>query len=184
LTAFPWPASAGAADAGDLHDITNIEEAPPPPPGPRWTLWALGIGGVVVVGGLALAGWGLARRRSRTAGTVPPERWALDELARIGGLGLPAAGQFERYHTLVSDVIRHYLELRFGFHAPEQTTTEFLASARRSPQLTAEQQAVLRGFLERCDLVKFAGTGSTVDECSGVAALARGFVEQTAASPG
>jgi hypothetical protein len=94
-------------------------------------------------------------------------------------LELPAAGEFDRYYTRLSDLMRRYLELRFGFHAPEQTTAEFLESARQSPLLTAEQQAVLRPFLERCDLVKFAGIGSTVEECRSAAAMARSFVEQT-----
>jgi hypothetical protein len=171
--------SLAAADSGELHDITSIEEPPPAPPGPRWQLWALGFGGLVLVGGLALAGWELVRRRARAAATVPPEQWALTELTHLESLKLPAAGEFERYHTLLSDVMRRFLELRFGFHAPEQTTAEFLESARQSPLLTADQQATLRPFLERCDVVKFAGIGSTVEECRNVAAMARSFVEQT-----
>jgi hypothetical protein len=181
LSLVTCPLRSVAADAGELHDITSIEEVPPGPPGPRWQLWALGFGGAILVGGLALAGWGLARRRARAATTMPPEQWALAELTHLETLELPAAGQFERYHTSLSDVMRRYLELRFGFHAPEQTTAEFLESARQSPQLTAEQQAMLRGFLERCDVVKFAGIGSTIGECGSVAAMARSFIEQTSA---
>jgi hypothetical protein len=175
------PSLGMAADAGELHDITSIEEVPPGPPRPHWQLWALGFGGAVLVGGLALAGWGLVRRRVRAATIVPPEQSALAELAHLETLELPASGQFERYHTLLSDVMRRYLELRFGFHAPEQTTAEFLQSARQSPHLTAEQQAMLRGFLERCDVVKFAGVGSTIDECRTAAAMARTFIEQASA---
>ncbi len=86
-----------------------------------------------------------------------------------------------RFHTELSDVVRRYLELRFQLRAPRQTTAEFLESMRDAPQLTGEQQALLRDLLERCDLAKFARAAAPPEECQAAAAMARTFVQQTAA---
>jgi hypothetical protein len=87
----------------------------------------------------------------------------------------------ERYHTLLSDIVRRYLELRFQLHAPQQSTDEFLEAMRRSPRLTAEQEGLLRDFLRQCDLAKFARAGFSAEECQAAARVARTFVEQTPA---
>jgi hypothetical protein len=111
---------------------------------------------------------------------VPPDRWALAELDRIDGLGLPEAGDVERYHTLLSDVVRGYLERRYRLPASRQTTPEFLKAVAAAGLLTPARQAVLGGFLERCDLAKFARAGYSADECRAAAAMARELVEQSA----
>src|ERR1039458_10297740 len=56
----------------------------------------------------------------------------------------------------VSDTARTYLEERFEFRAPERTTEEFLRELGGTDLLTGEQKESLGGFLESCDLVKFA----------------------------
>ena len=57
---------------------------------------------------------------------------------------------------MVSDTARTYLEERFEFRAPERTTEEFLRELGGTDLLTGEQKESLGGFLESCDLVKFA----------------------------
>ncbi|HMF12209.1 MAG TPA: hypothetical protein VKE94_07880, partial [Gemmataceae bacterium] len=84
---------------------------------------------------------------------------------------------------LVSDTIRRYLELRFRLRAPRQTTAEFLEAMRQSPNLNADQRTLLRDFLERCDLAKFARAEYSVEECKATAAMARSFVDQTKPAP-
>jgi len=56
----------------------------------------------------------------------------------------------------VSDTARTYLEERFDFRAPERTTEEFLRELGGTDLLTGEQKESVGGFLESCDLVKFA----------------------------
>ena len=65
-------------------------------------------------------------------------------------------GQPKEFCILVSDTVRHYLEERFAFHAPERTTEEFLRELSETDLLTADQKESLGKFLENCDLVKFA----------------------------
>jgi hypothetical protein len=166
-------------DVSSLRDVTGIERPPPPPPRPRWPL-ALALALAVVVSlNLVFLGRKLARWRARRKADVPPDRWALTELDRVEALALPSAGEVEQFHRLLSDVVRRYLEMRFGVHAPQQTTPEFLAAMRHSPQLPAALQALLQDFLERCDLAKFARAGFSPSDCQEAAGMARAFVLQT-----
>ncbi len=168
-------------EVSELRDITPIEELPPGWCWRRPALW-IGLGSALMA--LLVGGGQLLWRRVRRIPALPPDRWALGELERIEALALPAAAEVERYHTLISDVVRKYLELRFGLQAPQQTTAEFLAALARSSPLTPAHQALLHEFLERCDLAKFAQAWPSTDECQAVAAMARSFVQQTAAATG
>jgi hypothetical protein len=56
----------------------------------------------------------------------------------------------------VSDALRVYLEERFDFHAPDRTTEEFLTELQGTNRLIDLQKESLGGFLQSCDLVKFA----------------------------
>jgi hypothetical protein len=172
-----------AAGPEDLHDITGIEPAPPAPPGWHWSgrkTAAIGLG-ILLLGSLAGLGWTVLRRNGRRSPPLPPERWALGELDRIDGLALPAAGAFESYHTLLSDVVRRYLELRYGFPASEQTSAEILHTLTASDAVAEPQRALLRDLLARCDLAKFAGLGGSADECRATTDGARVFIAETSA---
>ncbi len=155
------------------HDAPPPELLPPPPPWiPAWLLWA--VGGITTMALAAGGCWmGLRRRRPRQP---PPEQWALQELSRLAGSSPadPAA-----YHTALSDVVRRYLADRFGLPATRRATAEFLETVRRSGRLSDEAQALLRDFLERCDLAKFAPIGASEEERREAAGLARTLVERT-----
>jgi hypothetical protein len=161
-------------DLGSAHDITSIEELPP---APTWPLWlAAAVAGLGILS-LVLTLWLLRRGRLLQALPLSPEDSAQRELERIGSLPLDTPADVVRYHRLLSNVIRRYLESRYQFPAGRQTTAEFLEAARGSPQLSAAQQQLLRDFLQRCDLAKFAPVTPPLQECRDVAALARRFVE-------
>jgi hypothetical protein len=169
--------------AKELRDITPPENPPAPPP--SWTRWLPWAGIVFAVLGLVAGGWGLRRRFATPAPPLAPHEWAARELDRLEALHLPEAGEVERYHTLLSDVVRAYLERRFSLPASQQTTAEFLETMRRAPQLTPAQQGLLRDFLERCDMAKFARAAPPPEECRAVAGMARSFVQETTPpSPG
>jgi hypothetical protein len=165
----------------EMRDITPPENPPPPPP--SWTRWLPWAGIAVAVVGLVAGGWGLRRRFATPAPPPAPHEWAARELDRIDALRLPEAGEVERYHTLISDVVRAYLERRFSLPASQQTTAEFLETMRRSPQLTPAQQGLLRDFLERCDMAKFARAAPSPEECQAVGGMARSFVQETTPRP-
>jgi hypothetical protein len=153
------------------------------PPASSWYEPLAWIGVALVLAALALVVWELLRRRFRRAVPLTPDAWALRELNNLAALDLSQSKEVERFPTLLSDVVRRYLELRFRLPATRQTTVEFLESMQKSPHLTAAQQVLLREFLHLCDLAKFARAELSVENCQNLTAEARGFVEQTALPP-
>jgi hypothetical protein len=161
-----------------LKPIVPPEQIPEPPAWPRWPFVLAGVLAIVVVISVVV------RRRARqravpAAVELPPKEWALQELDRLEAQLPSDASQVERYHTLLADVVRHYLERRFGIHASEQTSAEFLNALAQSNQLPAAQQEQLRAFFERCDLAKYARADYSAEECCLAVQLARDFVNQT-----
>jgi hypothetical protein len=114
--------------------------------------------------------------------TLTPAEWALIELAALTEPPLATEDDVARFHERLSDIVRRYLELRFGLRAPEQTTAEFLQEMRGCTHLLPDQQSALRDFLERCDLVKFARVIPCPEECGALAELARRVVVETASA--
>jgi hypothetical protein len=85
---------------------------------------------------------------------------------------------------LVSDTVRLYLEERFDFCAPERTTEEFLRELSATNLLTDAQKESLGGFLESCDLVKFAKYEPGENELHELHSSAVRLVEETEPSQG
>jgi hypothetical protein len=157
----------------------------PPAPPPEERSWLRRWGFAIILGltGLLLVGaWIARRRRTVPAPPLPPDQYALRELERIERTLLPPQGDPEAYHTQLSHIVRRYLAERFGLHALTQTTAEFLEAVRQVPQLSAEQQALLRDVFERCDLAKFARATTPPEECRRTAESARALVRQTTAA--
>ena len=86
---------------------------------------------------------------------VPPHEVAYDALRRLLALRLIEKGEIERFFVFLSAILREYIESRFGVHAPERTTEEFLEEATRHRALESHR-ARLGEFLRLCDQVKFA----------------------------
>jgi hypothetical protein len=130
---------------------------------------ALGWGALGVGVGAVLA-WAIVRwlRRPRPAAPPPPPRppWevALERLDEARHAGLLETQRFAEFFDRVNDAIRQYLGARFGFDGLESTTDETLAALRRVPHFGLPLPQVA-GFLQQCDLVKFADLTPTLMEC-------------------
>ena len=132
-----------------LHDIRGPIDIRSP-----W-MWAkVGLLLAVLGGVLALAWWWWRRRSpaARTAFVESPTDRARKRLTEAMDL----MHDPERFATRVSEVVRTYLEERFGLHAPDRTTEEFLGELATSVALESRHKALLADFLTGCDLVKFA----------------------------
>jgi hypothetical protein len=154
--------------------------APPFPPRPSSTPWLLGAAALALA---ALAFWLWRRRGARAPQLVetepPPHVRALRALSRLRNAPRATAAEIETFYVEVSGVLRTYLEERFGLHAPERTTEEFLADAQASALLDGAQRAELGRFLAQCDLVKFARVRPGEDVHVATLGQAEDFVEAT-----
>lgn len=143
---------------------------------------AWGWGSVVAVlaliaGALGLRFWLGSRSAARRASAF---EIAGARLARLKTGPRPEGhAAIDAFFVELSAIVRQYLEDRFGLHAPELTTEEFLDVAAGSPDLNQSHQGFLRDFLGRADQVKFARylpDAGTIDE---VLQSAERFLEQT-----
>ena len=107
---------------------------------------------------------------------VPPHRKAKDMLRGASEL----MSDPYRFCSLVSDVLRTYVEERFELRAPERTTEEFMDELHSSHKLHVEHKTLLEDFLSRCDLVKFARFEPTIPELEGLLDSAVRFIDETA----
>ncbi len=128
---------------------------PRPEPGaPRWPWIAGGVLLLAAAAPFVFRGW-LAHRAERLRRSAYEiARSELDAL--LYGPRPEDPRSMDAYFVTLSGIVRRYVEGRFGLHAPELTTEEFLDELSRSPDLYASHKELLRAFLQRADLVKFA----------------------------
>jgi len=163
-----------APDPSKLQDITAIETLPPIPPaeGTSWFWPALGAVCLLVI--VAVLGLWLLLRRvpSRSAAQV-----ALYELQRLVAMKLPEKGRSERFITLLTMLVRKYLERQLALPARRRTTPEFVRFLRKCETLTTAEKEFLSSFLQRCEAVKFAHEGMSAADCGQWAEATRRFLQ-------
>jgi hypothetical protein len=171
--------SLGADDPdAELRDIAGPVALPRKRAG--WWAWiVVGVGAV----GVAVLVLVLVRRR-RPAGALPEKRRpaheeALDALRALRDKDYIGQGMVMEFYVELSAILRWYIERRFGVHAPEQTTQEFLGEISRDGFFDLRRRTLLKEFLEHCDLVKFAKYGPTSDEIDRVFMSARTYIDET-----
>lgn len=81
---------------------------------------------------------------------------ALSKLESIRKEKIWSRGLIKEYHVQVTDVIREYLENRFGIYAVEMTTSEILEISQSTDGISESDQIKLSQILEIADAVKFA----------------------------
>lgn len=121
----------------------------------------------------------ISRRELPVVIPNPPWVTAMEELDVLKSKNLIEHGQAKEYFTSLSDIVRRYIEERFGIRAPEMTTPEFLGHLRDSKVLTIQQKETLKYFLNSCDMVKFAQYGPSHMEADESFAFAQKFIEET-----
>jgi hypothetical protein len=163
------------ADPSELRHHIRPEELPPLPSW-RPVLIVAAASGVAAL--LALAGWTRYRRRQSPVPIMAPRERIRTELARLELLPLGTPGDVARFHICMADLVRRYLQLLCGLSAFELTTPEILVAIDRLPTLSPGERVVIRGLLERCDIVKFAGALPAAEECRQMMKMAQTLVTE------
>lgn len=167
-------------DLEELRDVAPPEDVPSGhEPMSRWLWIALPLGLLVFMAG----GLWAKRLLRRPPKNLPPQEWALQELDQVDLPELLSAGQEERLGTIVSDVLRRYLDLRFQWGASSLTTPEFAAGQVSEKPLSIDQQKMIRQVLDQCDLHKFARQPLTAEEGQLLLDQARSLVQETSQPP-
>jgi len=122
-----------------------------------------------------------------------PEERALEALAALEAAEpLRQAGRHNEFYTLLSAVLRRYLEEKYAFPAEELTTPEILREMERlrfHPEFSGE----VARFFRECDQVKFANVTPPGEAVGTALQRARELVQEpdkrdepepTAAEPG
>ncbi len=105
---------------------------------------------------------------------------ALRELDRIREEKLWQREKIKEYYSEITEVIREYIEERFGIPAMEQTTHEIISSFGSRPGLIGEKSLDhLTHILPLADLVKFAKYKPLPDDHNLVLVNAYFFVNET-----
>ena len=177
------------------------------------TNWPALIAAIVLGGGLVggLLAWGimrlLASRRRVEVPWVDPRPAHVIALAALDALQteqLPAQGKMKEFYFRLSEIVRAYLEKRYGFGALEMTSDEIRAAfrgierdritaelSRRGlspaelqmlvPERLSQSSAIVavEDFLVETDFVKFADLASSESSADTALRAARGIVELT-----
>ncbi|MDE6022541.1 MAG: hypothetical protein K2G13_03460 [Muribaculaceae bacterium] len=121
-----------------------------------WWLWLLLI--VIVA---AVAYFGKKYRRTGKFISLPekpqPKPWtvALDRLEKLKAKNLWENGMEKEYFTELTDILRDYLNARFGINAMEMTSRQIMQTLADQSDVR-EKRGYVRKILDVADFVKFA----------------------------
>lgn len=145
-----------------------------------WALLALGL----IAAGVAI--WLYMRRGGtmtvRRKRVIPPYELAMSRLGRLRERRLAESGQEKEYYTELTDILRQYLDGRFGINAMEMSSTEIMHTLRHN-EATRMSADRMKSVLEVADFVKFARMRPLPDDNVKSYNSAVAFVEDTRPAP-
>ncbi len=93
-------------------------------------------------------------RKIKIEPKVPAHVRAISEIEDLRKAGGPHSDDAKAYYTQLTDILREYINDRFGFNATEMTSYEILERLEESQD--KESLSELRDLLSTSDMVKFA----------------------------
>lgn len=138
----------------------------------------------LIVAALVAGAW-WAWKRYRKDGRIlpqkselPPHILALQRLERLKSRKLWQSGQEKEFYTILTDILRDYLDKRFGIKAMEMTSGQIMEKLSEDPALRESRQ-MMRQILDVADFVKFAMVRPLPDDNVKAFDNAVSFVEAT-----
>lgn len=109
---------------------------------------------------------------------VPPYEAAMLELNKLKNEKLCESGHEKEYYTRLTEILRIYLDRRFGINAMEMTSTQILDRIKTNSE-AKPSAPIMRQILEMADFVKFAKVRPLPDDNVKAFNNAVKFVEDT-----
>lgn len=109
---------------------------------------------------------------------IPPYELAIQQLTKLREEKLCERGQEKEFYTRLIDILRVYLDTRFGINAMEMTSTQII-DALNSNEEVSESRKYIKQILEIADFVKFAKVRPLPDDNIKSFNWATQFVEET-----
>lgn len=113
---------------------------------------------------------------------LPPDQIAFNRLNALKDAQLWEKGQEKEYYTRLIDILRDYLQERFGINAMEMTSSQIL-KALSSNEETRLPHRYMQKVVEIADYVKFAKVRPMPDDNVRSFQNAMQFVEETRPAP-
>ncbi len=121
------------------------------------------------------------RRRGAPKRIVPPHVTAIRALEKLHSRKLWQNGKYKEYYSQLVDIVRVYIEGRYGIGAMEMTSDEILGAMREVNDARLCEK--LRGLFSPADLVKFAKLAPAAEDNEQAYFDAYFYVEETKAMP-
>ena len=109
---------------------------------------------------------------------LPPYEEAMLHLEQLKQKQLWQAGQDKAYFTELTDILRVYIDRRFGINAVEMTSSQIIEVLRTNEE-TRAVNSLLNSILEVADFVKFANMRTLPDDNETAYQRALNFVNET-----
>lgn len=113
---------------------------------------------------------------------MPPYDLAMQGLQELRDSKLWQQGQEKQYYTRLVDILREYIDNRFGINAMEMTSAEIIRALKHNSEMK-EVNSYLNDILSMADFVKFAKMRPLPDDNERVMRRAFDFVEMTRPQP-
>lgn len=84
-----------------------------------------------------------------------PEEIAEESLAKLSEIKLDNSENIKQYYTILTDVLKRYIEARYSVETMDQTTSELYKLLRDKDSLK-EHASDIKAVMSKCDMVKFA----------------------------
>ena len=113
---------------------------------------------------------------------VPPYELAISSLEKLRAENLCENGREKEFYTRLTEILRIYLDGRFGINAMEMTTTQIVESLNNNND-TRDASTTMEAVLHIADFVKFAKVRPLPDDNNKAFENALSFVETTKPIP-
>lgn len=140
---------------------------------PTWAVFVIAFVSLALIGVIA---WLIVRwMRRRPKAVQSPRDRALELLRRARG-EITALTPYQ-FSIRVSDVLRRYVTEQYHLPITRQTSVEFLEALANKSPFSNDDRELLRDFLNRCDLIKFARYDATTADSESLLEEATRFVQ-------